>query len=321
MRLSRRNFLQLGAGACLASTLPFKFDSNAFGDGEAPLKESPLNIVKFTLDVGATQPFTAVHVSDTHICFADERENERKLTLAKNRSRYFTKGEANFLAALDYAQKKNALFLHTGDMIDFVSEKNLDYVADVYKDVSNRFVSSGNHEFSQYVGEAREDEAYKAQSFARVQKSYPNDLTFCSKIVNGVNFIAFDDVYYYVAEDLLDKFKAEVEKGLPIVTLCHVPFYTPELFKHMIVDLKEPCAYVAGAPQDAMKEYKQDRFTQQLGDEKTIKFIEWLKKQSLVKALLCGHLHINFDEQFSESARQYVVGGNFKGDAYEFEFV
>jgi len=93
------------------------------------------------------------------------------------------------------------------------------------------------------------------------------------------------------------------------------------LFKHMIVDLKESCAWITGAPQEAMDEYKQDRYRFQLGDEKTQKFIAWLKEQSLVKALLCGHLHINFDEQFSDSARQYVVGGNFKGDVYEFEFV
>ena len=321
MSFNRRQFLQLGAGVCLAST--FGGASNFFATrAAADEARGKLKIVPYKIKVGATKPFTAIHISDTHLTFADERETERKQKLAKDRLRYFGQAETLLLAAADYAREKDAILLHTGDMIDFVSEKNFEYVADFYAkaDVPPHFVSSGNHEFSHYLGEAKEDEAYKARSFDRVQKAFPNDLRFASNVVNGVNFVAFDDVYYYVADDLIDRMKAEVAKGLPIVTMCHVPFYTPGLYKFMLEDQKERMAYVTGVPEKAIKAYDQEKARYQAGNEATMKFVDWLRDQPLVKALLCGHLHVNYEDEFSATARQYVVGGNFKGDVFEYSF-
>ena len=87
-----------------------------------------LKIERHTLNVGAERPFTAVHISDTHITFSDARDTERTQKLAESRSKYFSKAERYFLASAEYAKKKDALLLHTGDMIDFLSEKNLEYV-------------------------------------------------------------------------------------------------------------------------------------------------------------------------------------------------
>ena len=36
--------------------------------------------------------------------------------------------------------------------------------------------------------------------------------------------------------------------------------------------------------------------------------------------ILCGHMHSAFSDRFSDTAMQYVVGGNFKGDACEILF-
>ncbi len=321
MQMNRRRFLQLGACAGLTTCLS-QFEDFFTTRAEAEEARQALKIVKYSVKVGAEKPFTALHISDTHLTFADERETERKQKLAESRLRYFGKAEKNLAAAADYAKEKNAILLHTGDMIDFVSEKNFEYVADFYgqPDQAAHFVSSGNHEFSHYLGEAKEDEAYKLQSFDRVQRAFPNDLRFASHIVNGVNFVAFDDVYYYVADDLIDRMKAEVDKGLPIVTMCHIPFYTPGLYKFMLEDRKERCAYVTGVPEEAIKSYSQEKYRSQAGNEATLQFVNWLREQKLVKALLCGHLHVNYEDEFSETARQFVVGGNFKGDAFEFSF-
>lgn len=305
--INRRQFLKLGACACFASSLS-NLDLGIYSEAFADDALDKLKVVEYTLKIGATKPFTAVHISDTHLTFADERETERKQKLAKDRERYFGKSEINLRAAVEYAKRKNALLLHTGDMIDFLSDKNLEFVSAFYGEsgIVPHFVSSGNHEFSHYLGEAKEDEAYKLQSFDRVQKAFPNDLRFCSHVVNGINFVAFDDVYYYMADNIIELFKKELDKGLPIVTMCHVPFYTPELYRFMIEDRKEPVSYTMGVPDSK--------------DEHTLKFLEWLKTEPLFKAHLCGHLHVNHVDQFSENAKQYVVGGNFLGDVYEFHF-
>lgn len=319
MQFTRRNFLQLGFGAVAASSIaPFSF---GVANEQVEQAKKAMKIQKFVVKVGATQPFKALHISDTHITFADERETERKQELAKNRARYFRNSVAQFNAAVEYAKEQNALLLHTGDFIDFVSEGNYEFVEKAYANIScDHFNSSGNHEFSHYLGEAKEDEAYKALSFERTQRAFPNDLKFCSKIHNGVNFIAFDDVYYYVADNLIELFQKEIDKGLPIVTLCHIPFYTPELYRFMLVEQKESKAYVIGATEEAIKEYKQEHSLYQRGNQATLEFIDWLKKQALVKALLCGHLHVPHVDQFSETATQYSVGANYKGEAFEFTF-
>ncbi|MGN0930998.1 MAG: metallophosphoesterase family protein [Thermoguttaceae bacterium] len=306
MTLNRRDFLKLSASLCASSAILLT-DYDSTSKGADALDD--LKIERHTLNVGAERPFTAVHISDTHITFSDTRDTERTQKLAESRSKYFSKAERFFLASAEYAKQKDALLLHTGDMIDFLSEKNLEYVKNFYDQTGNdaRFVSAGNHEYSHYLGEAKEDEAYKAQSFDRVQKSFPNDLRFASKIVNGVNFVAFDDVYHYVADNIIELFEKEVEKGLPIVTLCHVPFFTPELYRVQMEEKKERFSYLLGAP-DTKRE-SSDRF------------LSWLKTQPLFKAHLSGHLHYNHVCQFSDRATQYVVGGNFQGCLYEFNFV
>ncbi len=314
MKLNRREFLQTSVGASLVTTILYNGQQNVFADDELKLK-----IVPITIKAGASSPFKAIHVSDSHFCFADARENERKRKLADSRRRYFSKGEGYFDAALNYAQKNKELFLHTGDLIDFVSNSNLEAIQSKLKDAFC-FASSGNHEFSQYVGEAKEDAAYKLQSYDRVQKVYPNNITFASKVINNVNFIAFDDVYYNVTANQLAQFKAEVAKGLPIIAMCHCPLYTPELFDEMIIHRKEKSAYLLGAPNSKIQSYERSRLEQQKADLSTLDFLDWMKNQPLIKAILCGHLHFNWSGPYSKYTMQYVVGGNFAGHAYEITF-
>ena len=64
-----------------------------------------------------------------------------------------------------------------------------------------------------------------------------------------------------------------------------------------------------------------NRSVQQRTDEPTAEFIAWLKQQPLLKAILCGHCHHFYEEQFSPTAVQYVVGAGYNGDAYEIEFI
>ena len=312
MQLNRRDFIKASAGLCFASSLPTV----------SPLlaaDESLLKPQKIRIEVGASQPFKAVHVSDSHFCLVDDREVERKKKLAASRLKHFGDGVKRFDAAMALAQKNDALFLHTGDLIDFTSHKNYETVNAKFAG-TYAFVSAGNHEYSHYLGEAKEDEAYKAQSFERAQKAFPNDLKLASKVVNGVNFVAFDDVYYYVTPEVFKAFQAEVEKGLPIVALCHVPLHTPELYK-VAIGKNSQCAYLTGVPEELMKDFNPGRREQQKPDATTVEFLDWLHEQSLLKAILCGHLHYYWQGAFSKTATQYVVGANYAGAAYEIDFV
>ena len=148
MKVNRREFLSLGAGAVLAAELP------ALAAKRAPLP--PLHLETIEIPVGASKPFGAIHVSDTHIVRVDNRDDERKMKLAAGR-RFAPWGEHYLDEAIRAAKDRGDLLLHTGDLIDFVSAANLDCAA-VHFAAGDWFVSSGNHEFSRYVGEAKEDE-------------------------------------------------------------------------------------------------------------------------------------------------------------------
>ena len=193
--ISRRSFIAAGAALALATELRAAVPADTVRKTKLP-GFKPLDLRRLQIKVGAERPFKAVHISDTHIVRADATEKDpRKLDLASRRYTHMAFGEHYLAEAVAAARRDNALLLHTGDMIDFVSNANLRLVAR-YFGSDDWFVSSGNHEFSKYVGEAREDAAYKADSYARVSASFPNDLTFASRVVNGVNFVAVDDVYY-----------------------------------------------------------------------------------------------------------------------------
>ena len=326
--MKRSDFLRLCGGMLLATQLPKTVwaQANKPADGPQSLK----NIRRITISAGATKPFGALHISDTHLTRVDARDNQRKKSLAASRQRVFPWAEHYFDAAIRYARERDLMLLHTGDLIDFVSEANLDFVA-MQLGIGSWFVSAGNHEYSQYVGEAKEDAAYKAQSFDKVQRAYPNNLKVASQVINGINFVALDDVYYNVTAEQHELMRREVEKGLPIVLMCHVPFYTPKHCADVLKGNNGLAGYVTGAPFEITQTYQtnpslgpdeqwRNRSVQQRSDEPTLEFIAWLKQQPLLKAILCGHCHHFYEEQFSPTAVQYVVGAGYNGDAYEIEF-
>jgi hypothetical protein len=324
MNIQRRSFLRLGAGLIAASELP-----RAALAKSAPLP--PIKLRQIEICAGASKPFGAVHVSDTHIVRADSRDNARKITLAARRSGHMKWGEHYLDEAIRAAESAGEMLIHTGDLIDFVSAANLE-MAERHFAGHDWFASSGNHEFSQYVGEAKEDDAYRRVSYNRVQAAYPNDLTFASRVVNGVNFVAIDDVYYNVTEAQHALFEKEVAKGLPIVILCHVPFYTPRHHDEELKRSRGVCSYETGVPDEKIATWRapsrpfgkgeewRDRRVQQRADAPTKEFIKYIKAQPLLKAILCGHCHNFWEERFSPTAVQYVCSATYMGDGYRIRF-
>lgn len=291
---------------------------------------APLNIKEITIEAGASKPFDVMHVSDTHITKADDRDDERKAWLAARRTHYMGYGEHYLDECIHYANERGMYMMHTGDMIDFVSEANLDLTAK-YMLMADWFASAGNHEYSKYVGEAREDEEYKASSMEAVQGAFPNDLTFASRVINGVNFVAVDDVYYNFTENQKVLMEKEMEKGLPVILLIHVPIYTPEFCKSELEINKGNCAYLTGVPLEITETFDPGktyptgqewryRKVQQRADKPTLDFIAWLKEQKLLKGILAGHMHRFFEERFSPTAIQYTVGATYNGDAQVVHF-
>ena len=268
-----------------------------------------MNILDTEIRVGAAQPFTVLHASDTHLTLADERDNDRKRALAAARLPGFPAAEEVLRQLTALALKENLPVLHTGDLSDFVSAANLDRMR-AFTDTVDCFMAAGNHEFSQYVGEAWEDAAYREQSLARMQAAFKNDIRFTSRVLHGVNFIALDNSYYLIEPWQLERLRAEAEKGLPMVLLVHTPLYSSEALALLRENGLRPqdAAYLMAVPEEEMRAYDDHRYRQQLADDTTREALDWLCSQPLLKAVLTGHLHKDFVTGLTPAVRQYAVG-------------
>lgn len=317
--LTRRSFVSTLAAAGAAHLL----SALAAENGAQPAVDaSALKVTRYTVAIGAAKPFAALHISDTHLALVDRVDGRPSPRNAEGRHKIFSGAEAGLKAAFAYAREHDALLIHTGDLIDYINDGNLAAAA-AWKTASRGgLLTAGNHEYCQMVGDGKsEDEAYKAASRARVQAVYPDNLLFTSRIVNGVNFVSFDNIYYYVPAGVPEMFEVEAAKGLPMVLCCHVPFYTESLYQAVTRGHADRPPYLCGVP-DAIIAGVKDAYRrkQQRADARTKAFVARLAAEPLVRAILCGHLHWPHVSEFAPGVNQYCAGANFKAEAFELTF-
>ncbi|MDO4740050.1 MAG: metallophosphoesterase [Eubacteriales bacterium] len=284
-----------------------------------------MKLSKETIRIGLEKPFKVLHISDTHLTCADERDDERKRALAEARHASFAaKGCGEMEAVLEqiaYANEHCDLLLHTGDLLDFVSYANIDTGRELLSRCKDFFMISGNHEFSRYVGEAWEDTAYKMSSYQQLRNGLGFDLLYLSRVFGGVNFVGIDNGYYNVEPWQLQRLQKEVEKGLPIVLCMHTPIFEEGLYAFSMNKHKHACAYLLGCDEEHLAEFTEYRAVQQRPTPETLRFIDYVLSQPLIKCVLAGHLHLPYTSALPGGLMQYVAGAGYKGYACEFTFV
>ncbi len=63
--------------------------------------------------------------------------------------------------------------------------------------------------------------------------------------------------------------------------------------------------------------YSEFRAVQQRPDAPTLRMIEYIKNEPLIKAILTGHLHFSFESMLTPTLPQFVTGGGYEGVARE----
>lgn len=311
--MERRTFLGGLMGCCAytggagLSIVPSGFNPQEFANrGEW----ERLNINSIVLKVGATSPFSVLHISDTHLTTAYLHESAAKQYLAKvRRSEFGGRQEEALRDSLAWAKTHVDYVIHTGDLIDFQSQANYDLVKKYFD--GNILGTMGNHEYSPEMWltdpAPSNNEAWKERYRGELSTVYPFDLTFASKIINGVNFVMMDDVFGTVTTEQVTLFRKEVAKGLPIVLCLHIPFYTDNIaIAHSHYWVKGGGPFRSAQIPDPTGDRKSQK-----SDATTRDFIDYLKDEQLLKAILAGHLHVNIQDRFSPTAMEYVVGSNY----------
>ena len=320
--MNRRDFIKSAfAGGALIATadLPSlaKDDPSLFPERG---KYERLSLSYATVRVGAERPFAVLHISDTHLCEAYDDEGEITIKLREMRRQTFGgRQEEALVDSIAWARKNVDYILHTGDLIDFQSRANFDLVRKHFGNAM--FGALGNHEFARHMWLAEEKEPkteeWKDRTRAKLDEVFPFDVVLHSQIVNGVNFVTLDDVYGTVTERQVERFRAEVAKGLPIVLCMHVPFFTDDIWRATT----QFWARSGSRFGDAAVPPRKGDYQRQSEDPVTRDFIAYLKKEPLLKAILAGHEHVTIQDRFSETADEYVVGANFLFAAREVLFI
>ena len=264
-----------------------------------------MNRIDNIIHIGLDKPVRVIHASDTHLTYADMRDGERKVKLAEERLPGFPHAEEMLRGICTLSREENMPILHTGDLLDFVSLANME-AAKRFTDEYDCFMATGNHEFSLYVGEAKEDAAYRNQSLAKIQACFKNDIRMSSRIIDGINFISLDNGYYTFEPEHLDFLKQEAAKGLPMVLLFHTPLYDPALYDESMRHTPS-CAYLAGVPEELTVCYEPSRREQQRADAVMFEVLDYVSKEPLIKAILTGHLHFNYEGTFAGRIPQIVT--------------
>ena len=256
-----------------------------------------MNIVYTTVDIGLGKTVRVLHASDTHLTLADNRDDDRKIQLGRSRASGFPLAKRCLVEMARASRDTGLPIMHTGDFIDFVSVANLEAVQEFTAE-NDCFMAAGNHEFSLYVGEAYEDAAYRNQSLDKVQAAFTNDIRMSACVIDGLNFVALDNGYYKFEAEQLAFLKEQAALGLPIVLMIHTPLYDPAFYEDAMARFHDS-AYLCGVPDELLVNYSPNHRDYQAADAITKETMEYIAGEPLIKAILTGHMHYDFESVFA----------------------
>lgn len=266
-----------------------------FAENIRPLPE--LSVTNLKVRVGARHPFSVLHVSDSHLLRVDSRLSDDQLAFALTRSRKGREfGEYYLDRAMAQALRDGVTMVHSGDLVEFAGAANFESAGRRLRS-ADMIACPGNHEY--WLSENRRNvESNRVAVADALARMLPDGASAWTREIEGVNFFVFDNASQVVSGETVDRFERVVRRGLPIVLVCHVPLWSDDFGKATCV-----CGGPFG-PRDA----------------RTDGFVERVRREPLVKAVLSGHLHRRVISAFSPTAVQIVSGALFNGQAQRIDF-
>ena len=260
-------------------------------------QQQEVKVLNTELTVGATQPFKIVHASDIHTLLTADSDSKKLKKEGKNRVRYFGKNPDQKLDIItDLANENDARIVITGDFMDFISDGNINKLAEFVRETNAIYVP-GNHEM-EFI--SPEDEQRLTQAAQR-------NVRFFTEEINGVVFVGIDNTNHRMTQDQLDRLKSVVESDKPVILLLHVPLFQKDMYDISIQS--DGSAYLMAVPEELMTNYSEFRYNDQKADAVTYEAYDYITAQDNIKAILCGHVHFDFETQVGK-VKQYVVGTN-----------
>ncbi|MHB8862418.1 MAG: metallophosphoesterase family protein [Pirellulaceae bacterium] len=255
---------------------------------------------------GAVKPFSFAHLSDIHLCAADERDSDEIQEYMKMRARVAFGETPNQMAQQVFEkvnQWKPDFVAITGDFIDYPALACIELGGKLLEMLDAPcWHAVGNHDWWEMDPPGRE------HWFTRLNAAWgPQPLDLFLQRFAGVNLIFVDNSSAQVSPSQVTRTKRAVKTGRPCLVFMHVPLSIPSLDA-------ASCAHVEGqtvlmpCPERDQSEPSRKEWI-----ASTEEFGELLRESKNVHALFVGHLHVDRADEIADGRSQYVVDAAFRG--------
>ena len=268
-------------------------------------------IEKTTIDIGLKREYKFFQFSDLHLSYNNknssktdnddfERTHNQWDSLKREMASKFgefcdERYDIPFDEILEriykYAKKEKAdAVICSGDVMDRVTESNLEYLGPFFKSSEVQTVFClGNHESIQENGEYH-------NLYSRINR-ITEDSEFYVYDFDGFEIVSIDNGRREISDRQIELFEKEIKKGKKIILLIHIPLKLGKYGEE--INKKVNNYFVLGTPGDS---------------ENVFKFMDLVKKNDKqIVAVLSGHIHTAFEGPITDNLMQYTASSALIG--------
>ena len=284
--------------------------------------------VSFYTDI-INDPVKVFHIADTHLFMDDNRgrpfqEYSNRMAMAYNQTTHFqtrkkTNPEECFEQTLLLAKEANADLINlVGDIFSFPSEVAIEWVRSKLDATGIPYIYvAGNHDWH-YEGmkgslESLRDTWIEKRLLPLYQGNHP---LMAAYDIKGIRFLAIDNSTYQINEEQLAFLSTQIETGLPLVLLVHIPMYAPG--KNISFGCGNP---IWGAATDRSFELeRRPKWPESGHTQTTFDFYKKVFDAPNLMGIFAGHKHRNSIEVI-KGKPQIVSDDNASGGYLDIDFL
>jgi DNA repair exonuclease SbcCD nuclease subunit len=247
-----------------------------------------------------------------------------RMAKAYNQTTHFKTGEKTnpkkaFEQALAFSKESNAdVITLIGDIFSFPSELAIEWVISKIEAIDIPYIYiAGNHDWHYEGMKGKLDLLRDKWIKKRLMPLYQgNNPLMAAYDIKGVRFIAIDNSTYEINDEQLKFFSEQVESGLPLILLIHIPMYAPG--KKISFGCGNP---FWGAKSDRNFELERRPKWPENGHTKTtFKFYKKVFDSSNLLGIFAGHIHRDSIE-IIKGKPQIVSDDNASGAYLDIDFM
>lgn len=245
-----------------------------------------------------SREYVFLQVSDIHVSYGKADEPENHLTMIKEQNRQWSPEGVLPEETIDMLKEHiiqsdiavDAIFM-AGDCMNFYSPSNFDLFLAKYNSLPTEILyTPGNHEH--WI--ISHDQAETAQvSWTKMGSLMQGSSDFWVKDYGEFLIVGIDNAEHTVSERQVELLKQQMQRGLPIFLLVHIPFYSQPLMRSIEERWGNPDTYFVFETNDMSEHAKE--------------FCELVRDPAgSVVSVFAGHIHAAHTGEFAPGKMQYV---------------